>query len=132
MHDGVGTARERSDLQEVSALLGYDDADVASLLNHTTTIAQPPTPTASMVGLSICFTGESMCTLNGARIERAQAEQLAARAGMVVKSSVTKALDILILADPDSMSGKAIKARRYGIRLMAEAVFWRELGVPID
>jgi DNA polymerase-3 subunit epsilon len=49
-----------------------------------------------------------------------------------VQASVTKSLDILVLADPDSMSGKAKKARQYGTRLVAERVFWGELGVAID
>jgi DNA polymerase-3 subunit epsilon len=49
-----------------------------------------------------------------------------------VQANVTKKLDILVLADPDSLSGKARTARRYGTRLIAEPVFWRELGVTID
>ena len=51
---------------------------------------------------------------------------------MIVKKTVTKKLDYLVAADPDSMSGKAKKARQYGIRILAEPVFWRMLGVDVQ
>ena len=53
--------------------------------------------------------------LDGALISRARAEQLATEAGLIVKKSVTRDLDILVVADPHSLSGKARKAREYGI-----------------
>ena len=31
-----------------------------------------------------------------------------------------------------SMSGKAKKAREYGVRVIAEPVFWRLVGVDVD
>jgi len=34
-----------------------------------------------------------------------------------------------VAADPDSMSGKAGKARRYGVSIIAESVFWNMMGV---
>jgi DNA polymerase-3 subunit epsilon len=45
-----------------------------------------------------------------------------------VHERVTKALDVLVVADPNSQSGKAAKARSYGTRIMAEAAFWQALG----
>lgn len=36
------------------------------------------------------------------------------------------------LADPNSLSGKAKKARQHGTRLMSDRVFWQALGVPVD
>ena len=50
----------------------------------------------------------------------------------MVQASVTKKLDLLIVADPDTQSTKARKARQYGIRIVHEPVFWRTLGVAID
>ena len=70
--------------------------------------------------------------LGGEPITRAQAEQLAAAAGLVVAPRVTKALDLLVVADPDSLSSKARKAREYGTRIMAEAVFWQAIGAPVE
>jgi len=65
-------------------------------------------------------------------ISRDVAEALAAQAGLVVADSVTKKLDLLVLADPLTQSGKAEKARRYGIRIMHEPVFWRAIGVDVE
>lgn len=36
-----------------------------------------------------------------------------------------------IVADPQSASGKAKKARSYGTRIIAEAVVWQLIGVPV-
>jgi hypothetical protein len=38
----------------------------------------------------------------------------------------------MVLADPASMSGKARKAAAYGVRRVAEPIFWRMAGVTID
>jgi DNA polymerase-3 subunit epsilon len=44
---------------------------------------------------------------------------------------VTKKLDILVVADPHTQSGKARKARQYGTRIVHEPVFWQMLGVTV-
>ena len=67
-----------------------------------------------------------------APIERAQAERLATEAGLAVAPRVTKSLDILVVADPHTLSGKAKKAREYGTRIMAEMAFWSAIGVAVD
>lgn len=54
------------------------------------------------------------------------AEELA-EAGFVVKSGVSKKLDRLVAADPDSLSGKARKARDYGIPVVGEEYVWSHL-----
>lgn len=84
------------------------------------------------MGKSVCFTGESVCTIDGALLDRDEQEGLAVKAGMVVKAGVSRKLDVLVLVEPDSKSGKARKADELGIRKMAEPVFWRALGVKID
>jgi DNA polymerase-3 subunit epsilon len=43
-----------------------------------------------------------------------------------------KSLDILVVADPHTASGKAKKARQYGTRIIAEAAFWPLIGVTVD
>ena len=62
-------------------------------------------------------------------MERSEAGRLAEKAGLVVKPSVTKKLDILVCADPHSQSSKARKARTFGVRIMAEEAFWRALSL---
>ena len=49
-----------------------------------------------------------------------------------VAKSVTKTLDILVVSDADTQSGKAKKARSYGVRIVAERSFWPRVGVTID
>jgi hypothetical protein len=46
--------------------------------------------------------------------------------------NVTKALDILVVADPNTQSGTARTARRFGARIMAEAAFWHAIGVQVQ
>ena len=73
-----------------------------------------------------------MGVIGGDTISREQAEALAANAGLVVAKSVTKKLDLLVVADPQTLSGKAKKAREYGTRIMAEMAFWKAIGVPVE
>ena len=49
-----------------------------------------------------------------------------------MRSSVTKKLDILVVADPDSQSEKARKARTYDVRILADRAFWPKLGVQAE
>jgi DNA polymerase III subunit epsilon len=51
---------------------------------------------------------------------------------MDVRDAVSKNLDLLVVADPDSMSGKAKKARTYGTRIMSERAFWKALRIAVD
>ena len=57
---------------------------------------------------------------------------MAEKKGMLPTDSVTKSLDILVVADPQSQSGKAKKARQYGIRIIHEYEFWRLLGIVMS
>ena len=137
--DGVITDAERNDLQLVARLLGHDLSSLDHLLSAATAqlasvrTATPVSVTGpSLSGQRVCFTGELRSTLNGQRISRELAETLATQAGLFVTSGVTKTLDLLVVADPNTQSGKARKARDYEVRIMAEPVFWRLLGVTVD
>jgi DNA polymerase-3 subunit epsilon len=89
-------------------------------------------PSDALAGKTVCFTGSLLGRLEGSQITRDLAHQLATAAGLVVADRVTKDLDILVVADPNTQSGKARQARKYGTRVMAEAAFWRAIGVPVD
>ncbi len=82
-------------------------------------------------GKAVCFTGEITSFFQGERITRAVAENLAARAGLKVLANVTRKLDILVVADPETISPKAKKARDNGTRIMAQAAFWKTIGVDV-
>lgn len=126
---------ERDDLERVAGVLGLV-AELPVLLKAGAVpemmAARPASRSHEFAGRSVCFTGESMCSVGGFPLDREHQELLAAQAGLVVAPRVTKKLDMLVLADPESMSGKARSARNYGIRLIAERAFWIAVGVTID
>jgi DNA polymerase-3 subunit epsilon len=137
--DGVVTDSERRDLHLVARLLGQDDSTLdgalesaAIQLASTHRVAVSPRNANGLCGQRVCFTGEAQSTIGGQPITRELAETLAAQAGIAVASGVTKKLDILVVADPNTHSGKARRARSYGIRILSEAVFWRLAGVTVD
>ena len=124
--DGIVTDAERRDLVIVAELLGVPlDDPVESK-------PQRRASSCELSGKSVCFTGASVVTIRGLELTRDDQERLAREAGMVIKPGVSGKLDMLVLADPDSRSGKAKKADELGVRKMAEPVFWRALGVEID
>jgi len=125
--DGVITDAERSDLSRLTELLGVRPAAPARLI-----ALRPMHDLESFRGLSVCFTGESVCTMDGQRLSRDQQEQLAFDAGLLVKTAVSGHLDILVVADPDSQSGKAKRADELGIRKVSELAFWHAVGARID
>ncbi len=129
--DGVLTNQELSDLRYVGALLGLE-AEVTQAISDACaecgSAAPDRMPTKSLAGCSVCFTGQLARMADGLPMERSKAEGLAMSAGLTVKSGVSKKLDILVCADPHSLSAKARKARDYGVRIMAEEAFWRALG----
>lgn len=135
LEDGVVTDAEQRDLERVARLLGQTPtlrqimAEAAARPTLRPRPGTSPVPGPDLTGKRVCFTGQLQCCLDGEPISREQAAALAADAGLEVAQSVTKKLDILVVADPHSQSGKAKKARQYGVRIIHEAVFWKSLGV---
>ena len=138
--DGVITPAERRDLCTVAQLLGLSasnlDTAIAAAGIRRSQQSTPPPPDVplsrgSLAGKRVCFTGSNECTRNGQPITRALALELAAAHGLQVAESVTKKLDILVVADPHTQSGKAKRAREYGIRIVQERVFWQTLGLEV-
>jgi DNA ligase (NAD+) len=66
-----------------------------------------------LVGLTFCFTGSSTKP-------RAVMTDLVEKNGGRVLSGVTKDLAYLVIADPESTSSKAVKARKLGTKLITE------------
>ncbi len=138
--DGIVTDAERRDLKLVERLLGQEKRDWEEILTeaaakvsgtpHGPAMTRPADE--GLIGMRVCFTGELQCRQDGQLISRELAEELASKAGLVVADSVSKKLDLLVLADPHTQSGKAKKARQYGIRIMAETVFWKAIGVNVE
>lgn len=108
--DGVVSADEEADLRLVASLLGVDVSDV--LRRRSVRLS---------LGDLVVFTGDM-------REPRDVWESRALSAGLAVKGGVTKKTALVIAADPDSMSGKADKARTYGIPIVSEDLFAGMLG----
>ena len=71
-----------------------------------------------------CFTGKSPKP-------RKEMEAIAIQAGGDVTTSITNRTNILVIADPDSTSAKAQKARDMGIKLISPEEFFETcLGSP--
>ena len=137
--DGRVTDAERRDLNLVARLLGQAKRDLDEILNEAAAKlsethrdpAPAPVVETSLSGMRVCFTGELQCQYAGHLISRELAEDLATKAGLIVVDSVTKKCDLLVLADAYSQSGKAKKARHYGVRIMHESVFWKAIGARL-
>lgn len=138
--DGVVTESERRDIQTVAHLLGEENRSIDQILTEAKLqfanatlkkLDAHSTDKDVLSGKRVCFTGELQCLLDGKPITREYAEVLAKGAGLGVLSSVTKKLDLLVLSDPHSQSGKAKKAREYGVRIMHEPVFWNAINVVV-
>lgn len=118
--DGQITEQEHDLLEAVAEALEL----------HDVVIPEPTgSPAVSLTpGLHVCFTGSAVDS-SGREIDRASLEALAESAGMVCEKSVTKKrCNLLVAADPASSSGKARKARDYGIPVISVGEFLNELG----
>jgi DNA polymerase III epsilon subunit family exonuclease len=132
LFDGVLGATEQRDLERVAELLNLEQETVERVLGEAEIGNQDSLRIDDFAGKSVCFTGEIDATSNGVRLSRSDAEAAARKIGMIPMPRVTKKLDILVVTDPHSMSGKAKAARRYGVRIMTADAFLAAIGFPVD
>lgn len=100
---GVGTVKAKAFTKGMEDGIGL----ICSLLGNGITIAKPAA-NGPLKGKSVCMTGFR---------DPSMASAIEAQGG-TVKSSVSKKLDYLVTKDPSSTSGKAKKARRYGVEVI--------------
>ena len=118
--DHVITPDEHELMERIAHALDITDATIPAV-----TETQRSVDLAE--GTRVCFTGTA--TIGGEAVGRDALERLAALAGLVPVSSVTKKnCDLLVAADTSSSSGKARKARDYGIPVQSVADFVEQLG----
>jgi len=117
LRDGVITLQEREMIELVASALHLP-------------VAIPDSPQliqvnedSLTVGKRVCFTGEAF-GFSGNTIQRADLEALAAKVGLhPVKDVTKKGCDILVAADEATMSGKAKKAKEWGIPVISVEKF---------
>jgi DNA polymerase-3 subunit epsilon len=117
LRDGVITVQEREMIEKVGAAL-----HLPVIIPDT---AQPIKVNSDnlSVGKKVCFTGSAI-GFNGEQISREDLEALAAKVGLHPVSGVTKkGCDVLVAADESSMSGKAKKAKDWGIPVISVEKF---------
>lgn len=120
LEDDVVTVDERDDLEDVARCLGLTSSDVDLALKRAAGAARSVSePSRSMLrpGDRVVFTGEM-------RRDRAEWVTTIVEAGLT-SGGVTKSTRLLVAADPDSLSGKAAKARGYGVPVVGEEAFER-------
>jgi DNA polymerase III subunit epsilon len=136
MSDCVLSNAEHKEIQLVAQSLGFGTLSEEQLENllisHEGNVDPLEASAEKLSGKTVCFTGECACSIGGSIIRRGQAERMALEKGLQIMESVTRKLDILVVADPNTQSGKARKARQYGTRILHETKFWRILGVAVD
>lgn len=124
--DGLRSAAEVADLAAVATLLQVPDALLTAALAPRTPAdtadAAPRTLNAFSLppGSTVVLTGEMSRP-------RAELEAALVAAGYRVATAVSKKVGLVVAADPDSLSGKARKARDYGIPVAGEGFLERLL-----
>jgi len=117
LRDGLISEVEREILTKIGNALSLvlEIPDTPTQLSSQDPLLSP--------GSKICFTGTAV-TPNGKQIARTELEAMAARVGLFPVPAVTKkGCDILVAADEASMSGKAQKARDWGIHVISVEKF---------
>ncbi len=119
--DGVITEAEHSMIGVIATALGVDTVEIPEVTERSE--SGPLSP-----GMRVCFTGEAI--VDGQKIDRTDLETQATQVGLQPVSSVTKkGCDLVVAADPSSMSGKAKKAREYDKPVMSIADFVEQVAL---
>jgi DNA polymerase-3 subunit epsilon len=120
LEDGVVTADEQADLGRVAEMLGLTADDIAAALDSSA----PETPDVCAVGGfglkpgdAVVFTGEAL------GVDRSELEYQARTLGLRVTGAVSGKTCLVVAADPDSISGKARKARDLGVPIVDYATY---------
>lgn len=114
--DNVVTSEERASIIQLASLLELADLEVEALLAITSSLATGASP-------SLTFKPGDLIVLTGmSDARKAELTVIAERAGLVVWPGVKKGVAAVIAQDVGSDSGKARKAREYGIPVVGEDV----------
>jgi DNA polymerase-3 subunit epsilon len=113
LRDGIVTTQEREMIERVGKALklpvNIPDAPQRIQIN----------PYSLEVGRRVCFTGEAS-GFTGQSIDREDLEALASKVGLHPVRDVTKkGCDLLVAADESTSSGKAKRAKEWGIPIMS-------------
>jgi DNA polymerase III subunit epsilon len=122
--DGVVTQNERSDLERVAGLLGLPSraVDAALASEAEESVVCSAGGFCLKTGDAVVFTGEAP------GCERSDLEMQARTLGLRVTGAVSGKTQLVVAADPDSLSGKARKARDVGVPIVGYPAYFQLLG----
>jgi DNA polymerase-3 subunit epsilon len=116
--DGVVTPEEEADLRIVGDLLDISQESITRGL--VAPVAGQDAESGASVQALVLAAGDKVVLTGEMSRDRSDIEVDLRAAGLVPHPAVTKAVKLLVAADPDSLSGKAKKARSYGIPVVGE------------
>jgi len=123
LEDGGVTDQERLDLESVAVALGLPTEDIDVMLQADAPVAADCIVGGFVLksGDTVVFTGEAPC------IERSDLAYQATSLGLRATSAVSGKTTLLVTADPDSLSGKARRARDLAIPIVDYATYFKML-----
>lgn len=117
--DGVVTGVEEADLRLVADLLDISQESISQGL--AAPVAGQDADTGAAVQSLGLEAGDKIVLTGEMSRDRSEIEADLRAAGFFPHPAITKAVKLLVAADPDSLSGKAKKARGYGIPVVGES-----------
>ncbi len=137
--DGKVTQGEKEDLEIVRKLLSISFQDYAELMQTAKKEAQAsPEPAGFLIsldkiqGMSVCFASPPQCKVRGMVPSEMFAQSIAMENGLTVTSQLSSSLDFLVVPDRNSSQVDLEEAQELGVRILAEPVFWRMIGLDIQ
>ncbi len=121
--------------QAVVAGIEAFSEEIDDLLNFITIADQQPqkkekTMSKKLDGKVICFTGKiDRVDEDGKRFTRDRMQELVTENGGSCSDGVMSSTTHLVQADPDSKSSKSEKAKKQGVTILAEAEFFKLIGM---
>lgn len=120
LDDGILSSVEREDLESVAGVLGLPDDSLQDALDA----AARPVPDGCVVGTFALSPGDAVVfTGDAPGVDRSDLEYQAKALGLRVTGAVSGKTSLVVAADPDSISGKARKARDLGVPIVDYATY---------
>ncbi len=116
--DGMISESEEQDLRKAGEILGISSFDVEAKLAKRQTTELSELPEVYELGQSFVLTGDM-------QPPKAEVRGHLLSIGYLEASGVSKKVSFVVAEDPDSMSGKAKRARELGIPVVSTEYVWK-------
>jgi len=126
IRDGIITDDEFRQLDAVSQVLGFNLGELYPDFEQHRPAAIEVRELAP--GTRIAVTGTAVDTRTGQKLDRSDLAEMCRASGFEPQGALTKkATDLLVASDPSSQSGKAQKARQWGVPVISVEEFVQRL-----